>query len=188
MGNNTQNVTTGKPKITGAVFWAPLETKLPTSSSETLDPAFKALGYVSEDGVSNDNSPESETIKAWGGDTVISMQTQRPDTFKLKLIEAMNTDVLGIIYGKKNVTATEEGEVTIKATAEEMEAGCYVIDMILTGNRAKRIVIPNGVVSEVGTITYKDNEAVGYEITITDVPDKAGVYHYEYIAAANKEV
>lgn len=183
MSNEAKNVTTGKPKIGGAVFRAPLGTPLPNSASAQLNEAFKSLGYVSDDGLTNDNSPESDTVKAWGGDTVLSMQTERADSFGLTFIEAINTEVLKAIYGSDNVTVNEEtGEITVKATAEDMPAGSYVIDMILKGNRAKRIVIPNGTISELGTITYKDDEAVGYEVTITDVPDESGVYHYEYIA------
>ena len=182
--NSYYKVTTGKPAKAGAIFFAPLGTTLPTDSDTALDNAFKALGYVSEDGLTNDNSPESDQVKAWGGDTVLNMQTDRPDSFGLTLIEVLNADVLKAVYGDSNVTVDNDGNITVKATADDLGSGSWVIDMILRGARKKRIVIPNGTISELGTITYKDDEAVGYEITITDVPDSTGVYHYEYIKAA----
>ena len=183
MATTATNVTVGKPKVGGAVHWAPLGTTLPTSATAALNGAFVDLGYVSEDGLTNNNSPESDTVKAWGGDTVLTLQTDRPDTFALTLLEAMNEDVLKTIYGSTNVTADADGNLTVQATAGEMPSGAWVFDMILKGGRAKRIVVPNGTISELGEITYKDDEAVGYNITITDVPDSTGVYHYEYITA-----
>lgn len=176
-------VTVGKPKVGGAVHWAPLGTSLPTSATASLGGSFVDLGYVSEDGLTNNNSPESDTVKAWGGDTVLSLQTDRPDTFALTLIEALNEDVLKTIYGSSNVTKDGSGNLAIQATPQDMISGVWVFDMIVKGGRAKRIVVPNGTISELGEITYKDDEAVGYNITITDVPDTNGVYHYEYITA-----
>lgn len=176
-------VSVGKPKVGGAIHWAPIGSTLPTSATASLDAAFKELGYVSEDGLTNNNSPESDTVKAWGGDTVLNLQTDRPDTFALTLLESLNTDVLKTIYGSSNVTVDGSGNITVKATAGEMPSGAWVFDMILKGGRAKRIVVPNGTISELGEITYKDDEAVGYNVTITDVPDTNGVYHYEYVTA-----
>ena len=183
MGNNATKVTVGKPKVAGAVYWAPTGTTLPTSASATLAAGFVALGYVSEDGLTNNNGPESDTIQAWGGDTVLTIQTNRPDTFALTLIEALNDNVLKTIYGSSNVIVDGSDNITVKATADEMTTGSWVFDMVMKGNRAKRIVVPNGTITELGEIAYKDDEAVGYAVTITDIPDTNGVYHYEYIAA-----
>ena len=95
----------------------------------------------------------------------------------------MNEDVLKTIYGASNIVVDGDGNITVKATAQDMPSGVWVFDMILKGGRAKRIVVPNGTISELGEIAYKDSEAVGYNVTITDVPDTNGVYHYEYITA-----
>lgn len=188
MANTATNVETGKPKIEGAIYCAPLGTTLPAGTSDELNAAFEPLGYVSDDGVTNDNSPESTTIKAWGGDVVCSTQTSKNDQYKYTLIEGLNVSVLKAVYGKDNVSGDLETGITVKATTEEVEGRVYVIDMVM-GTSNKRIVIPNGKISAVETVTYKDDEAVGYGVTIDAIStyvESAGkaITHLEYIKGA----
>ena len=181
MANTATNVTAGKPKVGGAIYRAPIGTTLPTDATTALDNAFVCLGYVSEDGLTNDNSPETEDIKAWGGDTVLTLQTSKEDTFGFTLIEALNIEVLKTIYGDTNVTGALTTGITVKANNKELDEYVWAIDMVLRGGALKRIVIPDGKVSEVGTITYADGDAVGYETTLGTSPDAQGNTHYEYI-------
>jgi len=181
MANNALNVTTGKPKIGGAIFRAPIGTALPTDATTALNVAFVGMGYVSEDGVTNSTDMEMENIKAWGGDTVLNVLTSKDDTWAFTLIEAMNLEVLKTVYGADNVTGTLETGITIKANATPQDAYAYVIDMIFNNDCLKRVVIPSANVTEVGDITYADGEAVGYETTLTCTPDAEGNTHYEYI-------
>lgn len=184
--SNASYVSTGKPKVAGAIFRAPLGTTLPTSATASLAGAFVELGYVSEDGVKNSNEPSSENIKAWGGAVVMVVQTEKKDEWTMKLIEALNPNVLEAVYGTIHVTYNAgAGTIQVEATAEQLADACFVIDSVMKGGAMKRIVIPNGSLSGLAEIVYKDDEAIGYEITISALPDSNGVTHYEYIVLAS---
>lgn len=181
MANTVSNVTTGKPKTGGAVSCAPIGSTLPTDATTALDAAFKVLGYVSEDGLTNSNSASMTDTKAWGGDIVLSGLDEKPDTFQFTLIETLNADVLKAVYGAANVTGTLSTGITVTANSTEPESASWAFDMVMRDGAVKRIVVPNAKVTEVGDIVYNDTDAVGYEITITAYPDSNGATHKEYI-------
>ena len=185
MGNDATLVAVGKPKVGGAIYRAPYGTVLPTDATTALDAAFKCLGYASDDGLKNENKPSTETLKAWGGDTVGAPLKEKTDNFTFTLIESLNVEVLKAIFGDSNVTGTLATGITVSAVSEDSDASAWVFD-IKMGKNAKRVVLPNAKISEVAEITYKDDEAVGYETTLTAMQgDSTFNYatHKEYIVA-----
>ena len=175
MANNKDLVSTAKPKVTGAVSVAPLGSVLPTDAISELDTAFKSLGFVSEDGFTISTSSTSENIKEWGGEVVNSSQTEKSESAKIKLIEALNAEVLKFVYGSSNVTV-EGKNITVTATGEELPACIFVVDILMKNDAVKRIVIDGAKPKLNGDVNYKTNEAVGYEVEI-DCPK----FHKEYI-------
>ena len=172
MSNTATNVSVGKPKVGGAVYIAPLGTTLPTDATSALS-SFTCLGYVSDDGLRNATSVSTEDIKAWGGDVVLTSQTEKSETFALKLIECLDVNVLKAVYGSSNVSGTSAATgsgIVIRANSAEAESNCWVFDTVLTGGVMKRIVLANAKITELGEIVYKDNEAVGYDITLKALP------------------
>lgn len=184
MANTESNVSAGKPKISGAVYVGATTLTLPTNATSELPSGFVCLGYCSEDGVTNSMEGESEEVKAWGGDTVLVLEDDKSDTFQMTFIEALNPDVLKEVYGASKVSGTLAAGITVQASAKAHEARAWVIDQILKNDALKRIVIPKGTVTNVGEIVYRDNEPIGYPVTITCAADTSGNYHYEYIKAA----
>ena len=188
MANTKANVSTGKPAVAGALYRGILGESLtiPTDASTSLDTDFSCLGYVSEDGLKNAMSGEKEEIKAWGGDPVLVTNDNKTDKFTCTLLEVLNEDVLKAVYVDGNVTVTDATttapkKIAVAVNGAEQPYVCFVVEMILQGDNPKRIVIPKGKITEVGEITYKDNEPIGYAITIEAAKDGSGNTHYEYM-------
>ncbi len=173
------------PADGAAVYAAPLGTTLPTNATAALNNAFVDLGWVSEDGVTNTISRETTKHKAWGGETVKVTQDNYTETVQLTLLES-SAEVLGVVYGSDNVT--ESGStITVEHSRLMLEHQSFVIDFI-DGDRAGRIVIRDGQVTELGDVMYVHKDLTRYEITIDvfkpENADNAVVTYFDYSAGS----
>lgn len=178
---NRENVSAGKPKVSGSVFRAAPGTTLPTGAAAKLPDGFSNLGYLSDAGLTNSTEIESGTVKAWGGDVVLNWREGKKDLFKFKLLEILNPDVLKAVHGDGNVTGDLTSGIAVNVNADDGVEHAWVFDMMMKGNVPKRIVVPSAAVTAIGDVVYVGKDAVGYEITLTASADKAGNTHYEYI-------
>lgn len=164
--NVVTNVSAGSPNPDGAIYRAPAGSTLPTDATTALGAAFVPLGYVSEDGLVNSKTLETEGVKDWGGRDVLTLQTDKSDTFQFTLLEILNVEVLKTVFGDDNVTGTLATGITVRGNAEELGTAAYVIELALRNGAKKRIVIPNGSITEMGDVTYSRSAAAGYPITL----------------------
>lgn len=179
--NDATKVSFGKPKAAGALFVAPIGTTLPTNATSTLDAAFVNVGYVSEDGLVNSVSTDTESVTAWGGDTVLTGQTSFGETFTANLIET-SLAALETYYGKDNVTESG-GVITVQQNSAPLDPVVLVAEIVLTGGRVKRIVVAHAQIADrSGDISYTDGDAIAYPVVFQALPDSNGNTHIEYIA------
>lgn len=185
MATVASNAVVGKPKVSGGILVAPVGTALPTTEAATLNAAFKAFGYVTEDGVTRTESRDTDTIKAWGGDTIAIVSTGSEVTVQFGLAEYLNPISQQIVYGASNVVSTP---ATVSAGTKLAITGklstdaprnAYVIEMF-SGPAVGRLVFPIGQVTETEDVVYKDDELAARGVTLTLFPDSAGNYFYEY--------
>lgn len=169
------------PADGAAVFAAPLGTTLPTTATASLNNAFVDLGWVSEDGVTNTIQRDVTRHKAWGGDTVKTTQDNYTETVKFALLES-SAEVLKVAYGANSVT--ESGDtIAVEHTALQLSRQSFVIDFI-DGDRAGRIVIREGLVSEIGDVRYSHQDMTMYDLTVDvyrpEGEDAAVVTYFDY--------
>lgn len=186
-GYNKRNVSLGKTKASGVVWWAPAGTNLPTDAVTKLADTYRTPGYVSEDGITVSTSIDTQEIKEMGGSVVLNEVSSYSETVQFTLIET-SADSLKLRYGAYNVetvsTPTDTVTYTVTHTMPSGGALVLVLEIAMTGNRVKRIVIPEATLSDVGDITYSSGDAIGYDMTFTANPSDAidGATSVEYIA------
>ena len=184
IASNASNVLAGKPLVGGGIFVAPMGAVRPTGATTALNPAYRGTGYVSEDGVTETVDRSTDKIRAWGGDTVKVVQSEFGVQYEFTFIETLNSEVLKTVYGGTNVTTTAatgtKGTLhKVKLNSGTLPEQQFVIDM-KDGNATVRISF-FGQISEVGEITYSDEEVIGYPVTVLAIPDANGDSAVKYL-------
>jgi hypothetical protein len=181
MATNTDNVLVA---LTGAVYAAPMGTTLPDDTGDSWNAAFKDLGYISEDGITEAHEDDVAEIPAWqNGQIVRRMIKGTSCTYTFTVIETTKT-ALEIYYKGATVTGTHAsgvGPASIEIGTPQADRRAWGFD-VLDGDKIVRWVVPEGEVTERGEVVYKNDEPFGYELTITAYPGDDGVHTFKYFS------
>lgn len=159
----------------GAVFHAPLGTTLPTDTTTALNAAFLDVGYISEDGIIEDQERTNTDVRAFGGDLVRRITSEFGLTFKFSMLEH-NANSVTAYYGNGSATAWE-----IKYAAVRKAWVIWVVDS--ASSKIRRVAVTDGEVTDVEPVTYTTDGAIVYGVTVTAYPNASGVFGFSYQTA-----
>lgn len=183
--NNTDNVSSAKGVKGGYIFRAPVGTALPTDIETTLDPAFKVLGFISDDGYVESLETDSEDIVDMNGDLMDSPQTSRVESAQFTLAE-IKAETLKVQYGDENVTDAN-GVISVKHNGDSVTTSAYVLELLLKNGRRWRKVVPKGQSSELDDLTIAVGELCARAITMKYLTDDQGNTCYDYFESTETE-
>lgn len=141
------------------------------------DPAIqKNLGYISDDGVEEGRDEDKQEWIPWQENTPIRSDiTKSVVTLKFVLWQS-NKLTTGYYYGVKDedIVENEDGSFQFDEGGKPDLAFNQVYLDVLDKGRIRRTILANAQVTERGSVVYKTDEMIGYEITVTAYPGPQG--------------
>lgn len=182
-GIDVSQVVAPSPNIAGGAWRAALGTTLPIDTTTALANTFTSLGYVGDDGVTRSEARPQSKQFAWGGWLVASLQQSYSLTFKFKLLQVMDPDVLKAVHSDGNVavaapTTSAGTTTTVQFNPTLNMNGVWVFEGFYQ-KTTQRIAIPIARVTEPGDYLWSNKQIAAYGVTLEAFPDTSGNFAYQ---------
>lgn len=163
--------------LTGAISKAPSGSTAPTDATTALAVAFIDSGAISEDGIALTlpDGGNKTTLKMWqNGAPVRTLRTLGDDlpSVKFTMLETSKANVETYFGATVTQTATHG---TFDYSPALPTAYAYVLD-VLDGAEHHRFYFPRALKASVGDLVYKNDEPIGYEVTLDLEKDATAGY------------
>jgi hypothetical protein len=172
------------PGVGGSVLYAPIGTPLPTGVNQTLNAAFRDLGYTDENGIRDREERRNTDVFAWGGTLVGNLKQSYARTMTVRFMQFLDPDVMKVSYGTANTTVTPPTGTTGTSTAVALNALLLdTLSWVFQGfyrNALVCKVLPNARVVAVGDQDMTHRAFTTVECTIKAFPDQANNLAYLY--------
>lgn len=151
--------------VTGNVYVAPVGTTLPTDVSTPLESAFKEVGHVSEDALTESLDISTEILKSWQRPTGIrTLTTEVSWTFQFQMMETSPLN-LELFYGDADTTVSG-GVATTAIKAWPVGKPYAMVIEITDGDVVTRFALPRIEVGERGEVNHTNTEGTVYDVTV----------------------
>lgn len=162
--------------VTGAIRIADLNTPLIVGVGLYDDEVHQNLGYIGPDGIEEARDEERASWTPWQENSPIREDiTSSKVTYKFILWQ-LNGVVIGYYYGidGSKITTNPDGSWQFDEGGKpDIPTKQMYIDVLDKG-RIIRNIVAAGQISERGSIVFKSDEMVGFEITVTATPGPQG--------------
>lgn len=176
--NNNAYVHTGRFKVGGYAFAAPLDAPDPADGTADLDDKYKNMGYLSKDGLEQAEQRDTSDHEDINGDVVETTQDKYGITITVTFLESLRGDLLKEICGPDNVTIVaptnlKEGTIKIKRNSIELPDRKWVFELASRKARTRKFA-PKGRIVSIGSQKFVSTEIVAYQATIKCYPNADG--------------
>ena len=180
--NDSTMVSLGKFKVGGYATGHPRH-HTATDSATALPSAYKLLGYLSEDGLTNTTDTDTTEIKDANGTTVMKIITSYAESYQFALLEVLRAESAKLRYNSDAVTGTDKS-MTIKHQMPSDEDFVLVFEIAMSGDVKDRLVIGNATRAEFGDRQVHAGDPQVYDITVSANDMGSGVTAIEYVGIA----
>jgi len=162
------NVYVGAGNAVGMAYTAPKGTALPATPGETLTADWSEIGSVGEDGLTM-TLPNGDVIRNWA---LVAERKINTENGKVQ-VPFISTDesTLGTLFGSNNVALTAadatHGNVVSVTLAPDVSAepAAYLF-LIKDGDRLAMVGTEDGLITEIGDVTFNASNAISWPATI----------------------
>jgi len=152
--------------ISGSVHVAPLGTTVPDDATTALDAAFIDLGAITEDGIALSPSRSIEKIRAWqSAKAVRTVVTEDELSIAFSLMQ-WNADSIDLVFGGGTFSVANTTETQyVPPAAGTIDERIFVFEWV-DGDVSNRLLVPRGMVSEIGEIAVVKTSAIELAMTV----------------------
>jgi len=162
----SNEVQLGGGYASGMFYTAAAGTALPSFPLDSLS-SWTEVGDIDADGITF-TPRDSETLKNWAGQPKRVIPGSDPATVQAKVMDTTEAS-LKAIFGEDNITVTAASSTHGKLIQFNMdskpEPAAYLFIM-KDGDDMKILGTSNGLISELGDVAFKNDEAIEWDITI----------------------
>ena len=158
-------------------YVAPVGTTAPTDLTTAWPAAYKALGLVSEDGLTIGRDQDTDPKYDSYGSVVRVVKGNETRTFTLTVLE--DNAVLFDLLNPGSTAATTTGVTTRTIKTAVSDPRAFGFQNQDGATIKSRLLIPKGEVTEVGETQRQGTELASREITITVYPAADGTLYKE---------
>ena len=164
-----------KIAATGAIWYAPAGTTLPTDSTTALNAAFVNIGYV-KDGFSLAQDYKTKDITAWQTmDIVRTIPTQVSRSAKFSAIESSKTAVQ-LAWGNAVVTTATSPAYSLTFPASQAAQEFILVLDWSDGTATQRIVFKRAVFKSLPAIKFSRMDEINFDMEIQALVPTDGSY------------
>lgn len=152
--------------VTGTVFLAPKGTTLPTDTTTALNAAFKSVGFISEDALTESLAITTERLRAWQRPVGLrTLTTEVEWTFKFGMLETSPL-VLDLYYGLDDGSTVASGVATTEIMAWPQSVQRAMVIEIVDGDVITRYAIPVAEIGDREEVDHTNTDGTIWGVTV----------------------